>query len=314
MYHRVEMLCSLCSCNDCRRRPLLGWVGKTGFGSMFTLKGQYFHYIDGGTGEKAKGQGALSSCGWARGCNRDVWAFDWTKCCEIAVYGGDNVCDDGGPRTRYGQPWNARGQNVVPYGWDFADCGYRTSLRPVLVEYACDDSCPDSHNGVCNDRMWWMDPFALLNGQTLSTAYSCAYGTDCGDCGAKNSPVMTTPDHTGGAFDTCVDYITGVPQYRNGICECSLPASVRTRPAAHSHRRARRPGRRPRRAAEAYRRAGPDPLRLILRQRGSKRRDGVCRRVAHDPDRQVRLQVHDPARRVRAADRAGVQALPRRRS
>lgn len=214
-------IASFGSCNDCRRRPLLGWVGKTGgFGTAERqLTGSYFHYIDGQSGQKAKGQGAQSSCGWANGCDRSVWAFDYTKCCEIDGYAGNNKCEDGGPQTSTSVQYLEQGQSVVPYGWDFSDCGYRTSLRPVLVEYACDDSCGSefANNGVCNERMWSMEPFASLS--VASDAYSCAFGTDCGDCGAKNSPVMTTPDHMGGAFDTCVDYITGVPQYRNGLCQ-----------------------------------------------------------------------------------------------
>lgn len=206
-----------CSCNDCRRRTLLGWVGKTGAGSGYSSQGVYFHYIDGGTGEKAKGQGALSSCGFAHGC--DASSVDYAKCCETHGYSHDGVCDDGGPITPYsGAAHSAVGQASVPYGWDFLDCGYRTSLRPVLVEYACDDSCgaPYTHNGVCNEQMWWMRP------NSSADSHACPYGTDCSDCGAKNSPVLTTPDHVGGAFDTCIDYITGTPQYRNGICNLDI--------------------------------------------------------------------------------------------
>ena len=212
-------------CNDCRRRNLLGWVGKTGVNSGYTTSGVHLHYIDGGTGEKAKGQGALSKCGFAYGC--DMSNVDYTKCCETQGYSYNGVCDDEGPITDHsGSAHSPKGQSVVPYGWDFLDCGYRTSLRPILVDYACADSCGDPyiHNGVCNERLWWMKP-----GSTSNDVYACPYGTDCSDCGAKNSPVMTTPDHMGGAFDTCIDYITGVPQYRNGICELLPPPTARPR-------------------------------------------------------------------------------------
>ena len=133
------------------------------------------HYLD-REGAKVVGRGAQSECGFKMGCDYVTDLFG--TCCEHLDCGhNDGVCRDGGPHTFAGHASTYVPNDNCPYSYDFHDCGRRTSLRPVLVEYACDDSCASAHDGQSDDRVAWQQPFGGNIGAPNSAAYKCAFGT-----------------------------------------------------------------------------------------------------------------------------------------
>ena len=101
-------------------------------------------------------------------------------CTNTCNYSTDGECDDGGPGSRF---------PICAYGTDCKDCGPRPVLSPpppapppppaTPPGIICLNTCFHSSDTDCDD------------GGPGSKYSSCAYGTDCEDCGPR--PVRSPP-------------------------------------------------------------------------------------------------------------------------
>ena len=118
-------------------------------------------------------------------------------CGETCVYASDADCDDGGPGSEF---------PLCAYGTDCTDCGPRLArpppppklpppppTPPLLPGYVCLNNCLNAGGGSCSD------------GGPGAEFATCAYGSDCIDCGprAQRPPTAPPPPLTPLCTETC---------------------------------------------------------------------------------------------------------------
>lgn len=102
----------------------------------------------------------------------------FAQCTNTCVTANDGECDDGGLDSLY---------SICDLGTDCNDCGARGAVQgqgsanPTQNAFAgehelCSDTCGTSHDGECDDG----GPDSLYS--------ICDFGTDCADCGPRQSP------------------------------------------------------------------------------------------------------------------------------
>ena len=202
------------SCNDCRRRDYqVAWLAK-----RVTMNTAYKPKI---LSTRLQNNQVSYNRG---GCSDDCIHPETGA--PQSSYVENGVCNDAGPDTFTGAGVGSSSVSCA-IGTDCTDCGPRTSARSILVEYACDDSCGGNRagDGICQDRLFWTNQKETAahlsrDGQVREVYPStCKFGTDCSDCGAKNSPVLTTPYHMGGALSSCISPVDETSQVNNHLCQ-----------------------------------------------------------------------------------------------
>src|SRR5690554_2735869 len=87
---------------------------------------------------------------------------------------GDGQCDDGGTGAQF---------DSCAYGTDCSDCG----SRPVIEEPDPDPDPEPDPDPICADTCQYANDGECDDGGPSAAYDVCTYGTDCGDCGARDA-------------------------------------------------------------------------------------------------------------------------------